>query len=183
MFEKGLRKIAFSLGFKWAADRIRAAAEGRLGPKWKAVYWNLAGAKRWIAAFLGLVAVVSAALGHIEVGAYVGGAAAFLLGVGLLDAGWRDIHPGELFRENPVYKFLAAKSATITVLLATAAAFVDQGYCYGYDCKLLMQILVGLGAALAYLGCADAAWRARPPLVIPARRDDGIPPPPLRRVI
>jgi hypothetical protein len=169
MLERQLRKFAFALGVKAATAFVRAAAEGKHGPRWKAAYWAVAGIKRQTAIVLGATAAVCAALGHLEVGAYVGGAGAFLYSLGLLDAGWREVRPSDALTENAVYRFLSGHAATITMLLATAAAFVDAGHCLGRDCELLMQVLVGAGAALAYLGCADAAWRASPPLVLPSR--------------
>ena len=171
--EKPIRKVAYALGVKFLVAMIKDAAEGKYGPKWKGLYWALAGLKRHIAVLLGLIAVVCASLGVLDVAAYVGLAGAFLYSVGLLDAGWRDVRALDVLPDNRVYRFLASNAATITTGLATAAAFVDAGHCGHYDCQLLMQILVGTGAGLAYLGCADAAWRARPPFVLPGRNPRG----------
>jgi hypothetical protein len=173
ILEKPIRKVAFALGSKFLVTLVKDAAEGKHGPKWKSFYWALAGLKRPVAIILGLIAAVCAALGMLDVAAYVGIAGALLYSVGLLDAGWRNVKPLDSPPDNAVYRFLAGNAGTITTLLATAAAFVDAGHCGHYDCQLLMQVLVGTGAGLAYLGCADAAWRARPPFVLPGRTPRG----------
>jgi hypothetical protein len=170
--EKPIRKVAFALGAKFLVAWVKGAAEGKYGPTPKAIYWGLAGLKRPVAVLLGLVAAVCAGLGELQVAAYVFAAGAFLYSVGLLDATWRELRPSDVFGSNPFFRFLAANAATITTGLATAAAFVEAGHCVG-DCDLLMRIIVGTGAGLAYLGMADAAWRAAPPLVLPGRGPRG----------
>lgn len=170
MLEKALRKIAFSLGVKALTVRVRAAAEGKYGEGWKSAYWWAVGVKRYTAVVLGAMAAVLAVAGDRELGVYVGAAGGLLYALGFLDASWREASPAEVLRGSAVYRFLADHSATITSLLATAAAFVEAGHCGGHDCDLIMRVLVGAGAALAYLGCADSAWRARPPLALPVPR-------------
>lgn len=170
ILEKPIRKVAFALGAKLLVSSVRGAAEGKYGPRWKATYWTLAGLKRPTAIVLGLIAAVCAALGMLDIAAYVGIAGGLLYSLGFLDANWRDVRLSlDMPPDNRVYRFLAGNAATITTILATAAAFVDAGHCGRYDCQILMQVLVGTGAGLAYLGCADAAWRARPPFVLPGR--------------
>lgn len=165
ILEKPLRKLAFSLGTRYVTDLVKGAAEGKRGPTARAIYWALAGRKRAVAVLVVGVAVVCGAIGYLQAAAYVFAAGAFLYAVGLLDAGWRDVRPADVFGTSPVYRFAAANAATITALLATAAAVVDAGHCGRFDCDVLERILVGTGAGLAYLGCADSAWRTAPPLV------------------
>src|SRR5690242_14298614 len=100
--EKPIRKVAFALGAKYFVAWVKGVAEGKYGPRLKAIYWCLAGLKRPIAILLGLVAAVCAGLCELQVAAYVFGAGALLYSVGLLDAGWRELRPSDVFASNPV---------------------------------------------------------------------------------
>ena len=49
-----IRRIIKAVGVRWLTGQVRAAAEGRLGPRWAALYWGLAGQKRYLSFVLGL---------------------------------------------------------------------------------------------------------------------------------
>lgn len=162
-------KIAGPLARKIALTRIRDAAEGRLGPTWKARYWALAGAKRWIGFGLFILAVCLEALGERETALFAGVAATFLVTAGLVDKGWRSDIPDSV-RESALYRGVARFSGELAALLATVAYFVSTGDCAGYDCAIVARGLAVVAAVLVQLGLVDAAWKSVPPIM---RREDG----------
>lgn len=169
---KPIRKLAWSLGGKFAASWVKDAAEGKKGDRLKRLYWTLAGAKTWSGLGFGLVAAVTLGLGEVEAAGVIVAVAAFLAGVGLVDRAWRTSIPEELSR-NVVYRFLAANAAELAAVLAAVGAVaatcdpetVELLGRIGWTCEGLGKGLLGVAAGLAYLGLVDAAGAAKPPAV------------------
>jgi hypothetical protein len=162
-------KLGARIGIAWALARVRDAAEGRLGPEWKARYWALAGKKTYTGVAFALAAVVPFALGYDQVAEVVAVIAGVAISAGVLDKAWRTARPAWL-TENPVYRFLAAHSALLTLAFSTAFALLQAGYCAGIECGTAIPILLGLSAIATWAGLLDAAWKAAPPIL---QRHDG----------
>lgn len=164
----GMRKVvnglAYKLGIKYVLNQIRAAAEGRLGPEWKARYWALAGWKTTTGLLLALTSAVLLFLGYQDAAATIATVAGLAIEVGLLDRAWRTALPAWL-AQSALYRFLAAHAANLATIFSTTAAAIAAGYCGGMDCHMAMLILGGLAAAAVQLGLLDAAWKAAPPIV------------------
>lgn len=161
VLNKLVRKAAATVGVSFVLGQIRAAAEGRLGSKWKERYWALAGVKTWTGLAFALAAVVLAATGYQEFALYVGAGAGFLVQAGILDKAWRGEIP-EPLRQSAVYRFLAGNAELVTALFGSAAAAVTQYE--GPEQKVYFLILAGVAAVAVQFGLLDAAWRARGPL-------------------
>lgn len=161
--------VATKIGIAWALGQVRAAAEGRLGPEWKARYWWLAGKKRWTGLAFAAAAVAVAALGYTEASAVLGSVSGVALAAGFLDQAWRTEIPEEL-RSSALYRFLASHSALLTTAFSSLFVLVQAGECGGLDCNVASAILVGLAAIAGLLGLVDSAWKSAPPVL---RRLDG----------
>lgn len=165
-----LRKVAWSLGGRAAARWFRDVAEGQKGDRLKRIYWALAGGKTWTGFGVGLVAAVALGLGEMQIAAGLAAVAGFLSGVGLVDAAWRTGVPTAL-KASLVYRFLAANSAELAMLLAAisaTAATCDPETAeilarVRLTCDGLTHVLLGTAAGLAWLGLYDSAGAAEPP--------------------
>jgi len=156
-------RLAGSLGRKVgiaiALRKLRAAAEGRLGPTWKARYWWLVGKKTWMALALSIAAGVAVWLGYSEVGIGIGTAAGLLGQAGLLDKAWRGQLPTTL-AESVAYRYLAQHSADLATLSGVVTAHFAT---CGQACDTYALAWAGVTAVLAELALLDPAARAKPP--------------------
>ena len=133
-----LRSLALKLGLRWVAGWIRDAAEGKHGPTFKALYWDLAGSKRYVGFWLAVQFAVLVALGESAAGAWISGTLAGLfLGVGWIDADWRTEVPAEI-KSLRVYQFLIDRSADVSAALAAAALSVQA--CTEQTAALLARV-------------------------------------------
>jgi len=162
--DKLVRGVGQKVGVALLLRKVRAAAEGRLGPVWKARYWAMAGKKTWTALALTVTAGVAAYLGHDQVAVGVATLAGLLMQAGLLDKAWRGQLPAELAQSQP-YRFLAQHSADLATLSGVAASYFTT---CGHDCDAYAWGLALVTALLAELGLLDAAARAKPPSGPPA---------------
>lgn|SRR5574341_71503 len=156
--------IGKKVGIALLLSKIRAAAEGKLGPAWKARYWALAGVKTWSGLGVTVAAGVAQYLGHTDVAMALGSIAGLLVQAGLLDKAWRGQIPAAL-AESPVYRALAAHPADLATLCGLVAARLAA---CGEPCRWWALGFAGLTAALAELALLDPAARARPPARPPA---------------
>lgn len=161
--------VATKLGIAWALGQVRAAAEGRLGPEWKARYWALAGKKTVTGVIFAVAAIIAFIFELPTAAEWIGTLAGVAVSAGVLDKAWRTERPLWLTR-NPAYVFLAAHSGLLTLLFSSAFALVQTGYCAGIDCAIATPILLTLAAIATWAGLLDAAWKAAPPIL---RRHDG----------
>lgn len=170
-----LRKLAGKLGIRWVTGQIRAAAEGRLGPRWRRAYEAAAGHKTETGLALGAACAVCVYLG-LEMPAFLTGVlSTALVGVGLLDAKWRQSPPAYVF-ECRWYRFLADHSADIAAAMGAVAAWLSV--CSPDAASLLARIHLTCGQATVVLGCVgalagwlglrDAALAAPPPRPSPS---------------
>lgn len=164
MLNRLIGKVALRLGVSRALGFIRDCAEGKNGPDWKARYWRVAGAKRWIGFVLMLFAIGSEAAGFApRVSLALGGVSLFLLSAGFVDKSWRSDVP-QVVRDSATFRVLAKFSGELAALLASAAYFISTGECGGWDCAILARVLAAVAAILVHLGLVDAAWRSVPPI-------------------
>lgn len=165
MFNFIAKKVGRAVGVKLALSWVRASAEGRNGPKAKAVYWWLAGRKRYLGLAAALAAVTVAALGHPNWAVAVGSGAVLLVEAGLLDKAWRNDLPPAVTTAG-WYRLLAQHSGDLAALLATGFYAVTHGSCIEWHfltCQVEAAALIGTAAGLVHLGLVDSAWKSRPP--------------------
>ncbi len=160
-----IRKLIRSVGLRWLTGKIRDAAEGRLGAKWKAAYWFFAGRKRVISFLFGIVAGTAALAGYPEVATITASIAAVGLALGFVDANWRDTSQTDWLKDSWLWRFLAQNSPAITALLAAALPWFKSAECtLGADyCGYGVIAVTVVGAGLVQIGMVDAAWNAWPP--------------------
>ena len=160
-----IRKLLKTIGGHWLTSQVRAAAEGRLGPRWAALYWGLAGEKRFLSFILGLAAGAVALAGYSEVAAVIGSIATLGYALGFVDLNWRDTSQTDWLKDSAVWKFLAANSPLLTAVFAAALGWLSGTTCtLGADwCYYGTVAVTLLGLACAQLGLVDEAWNAPPP--------------------
>lgn len=171
MFRRLAWKLAKPLGIRWVLAQIDAAANGRLGPTWRSIYWSLAGAKTWTGVVAGVVALTLGALGSTHAAEVVAAMAGVAITAGLLDKAWRSPHVPVALERLSIYRVLAANSAGITTALVAALGWVQSSACHAVviagttiTCAVMSTVLLCLAAACAYLGLLDASFAARAPL-------------------
>lgn len=178
-------KLARPLGIRWLLARIDDAANGRLGPSWRAVYWGLAGVKTWTSAVVGVAALALSALGGLREGAVLAAVATVGVSAGLLDKAWRAPHVPSALANSTAYRLLAQYSAELTTALVAALAWTQSAACHELvvaglrvSCATQATVLLVLACAAGYLGLLDASFAARAPLP-PSARDvfRNLPPP------
>jgi len=102
-----IRKLVRSVGIKWITGQVRGAAEGKLGPKWQAVYWWLAGRKRTISTFIAVAAAVAAGAGYVTAAEILASVAVVGMSLGFVDANWRSDESDDWLKDSAVWKLLA----------------------------------------------------------------------------
>jgi len=172
---KLIAKLAQKVGIAWITARIRDAAEGKLGERWHALYWVLAGQKRLISLLFGLAGVTLIYAGASTGGATLTAIGGVGIGVGILDNDWRSEKPVWL-ESTRWWRFLADNSANfVTVGAMLSAAFAT---CSQQTADVLLRLhltcsqatwTLGLLSVLAgFLGLKDAAMASAPPVDITA---------------
>lgn len=165
-----LRKLAMKLGLKLLGREIKAAAEGKKGPKPEAIYRALLGKKTLVGVAMGAVAAGLAVLGDGGAATVVAGIGGLAVSVGLADKQWRSQVPYAATHWR-WWKFLRDHSADIAAAIAlgvgyTQACAPDAARILSYlhlSCSTATSILVVLGGASAWL-LAEAKM-AEAPLV------------------
>ena len=162
-----IRGLVRSVGLRWLTGQVRAAAEGKLGPRWQRIYWSLAGGKRLIGFSLAVAAGTAGALGYDNIMIGLGSAGTFLFGLGFVDKNWRDEAESDWLKDSAVWKFLAHNSPTVTAGLLAATAWLQSptSCTLGEWCVRGAIATVVLGAAFVQIGVVDAAWQAPAPQV------------------
>lgn len=159
-----IRKLVKAVGVKWLTGQVRAAAEGKLGPQAKAVYWWLAGRKREISTWAGVAAGAAFMVGYPGIAGGIGAVAAVGLSLGFIDANWRDDSEYDWLKDSAVWKAVANNAP-----LLTAGATAGLAWLQGTTCTLgdwCARASIGLVVAMAVLvqvGAVDAAWNAPAP--------------------
>jgi hypothetical protein len=159
-----IRKLVRTLGVKWLTGQVRAAAEGKLGPKWQGLYWWFAGRKRTISTFLFVAAGAAAMLGYVQFAAGLAVVASIGISLGFVDANWRDDATDDWLKDSRLWKLLAANAPIITAGAATGLAWLQ-----GSDCSIAEwcsrgSIALSVVMAVAVqVGLVDAAWNAPAP--------------------
>lgn len=164
------RTLAGKLGLRWLTGQIRAAAEGRLGPGWQRAYEAAAGHKTEAGLVLGAACAVCAYLGLPWPAFATGALSTALVGVGLLDARWRQ-EPPAYVTSSRWYRLLADHSGDLAAAMGAAALWLSE--CDRATVELLARVhltcdqgtvvLGCLGALAGWLGLRDAALAAPPP--------------------
>jgi len=159
-----IRKVIKAAGMKWLTSHVRAAAEGKLGPRWKALYWGLAGKKRAISVCLGIAAGALLLAGYVQEGTALGAVAGIGVALGIVDANWRTEASTDLLKDSDFWCFLANNAPVITAGLLAALAWLQGATCtLGEWCGYGSIAATVLGCALVQVGIVDAAWNAPPP--------------------
>lgn len=159
-----IRKLGMKLGVGWLTKQVRAAAEGKLGPRWEGVYWALVGKKRWLSLGFAVVSGTLAGLGYTHAAEGAVFLAGLFLSWGFVDKNWRDESETDWLKDSAAWKFLAHNSPTITAGLALALAWLQGDTCTaGEWCARGSAAVVVAGALLAQVGIVDAAWNAPAP--------------------
>lgn len=159
-----IRRMVRAVGMRFVTSKVRDAAEGRLGPRWQAAYWWLAGRKRAFSTGLAIGAGAAYGLGYPTVAAVFGTIATLGMSLGFVDANWRSEEESSWLKDSAIWKFLAKHSPTIT-----AAAFAGVGWLEGAGCTLgdwclyLKVVLSVVMAVFVQIGVVDAAWNAPAP--------------------
>jgi hypothetical protein len=161
-----IRKLVMSLGMKWLTSKVRDAAEGRLGPRWQKLYWTTAGLKRITGLGFDVAAGAAAMLGHPTAAAVLAGFGTALVGLGFVDANWRDSSESSWLKDSAPWKFLAHNSPTITAGIGAATLWFQGSGCTLGEWCARGSILMGvLAAGFIQVGIVDAAWNAPAPRV------------------
>lgn len=161
-----IRKLLKKVGMSWVTGQIRAAAEGKLGPRWKGAYWWLAGKKRMLSIVLGLAAGVALGMGHGEAAAIMGSIAAVGVSLGFIDANWRDEGDADDFKESWWWQLLANNAPVVVTVLLAAFGWTETSCdAASQHCHEIEMALGALSAGLVHIGILDAAWRAAPPSI------------------
>ncbi len=159
-----IRKLIKSIGMKWLTGQVRQAAEGKLGPVWHKVYWNLAGNKRLISFFLGIGAAVALSLGEVQLGVWIGGAAVVGMSLGFVDDDWRTEAQEDWVRDSVAWKLLANNAPMIASGAGAALLWLQSTSCtLGAWCGHLETTVMIVMAAFVHIGVQDAAWNSAPP--------------------
>lgn len=159
-----IRKLIKSLGMKWLTGQVRAAAEGKLGPKWEAVYWGLAGRKRWISLAVGILAGATALAGYTHVAGAIAAVATAGFSLGFVDANWRTEAEADWLKDSRLWKLLATNAPTITAGLVLVLGWLQGSTCtLGEWCRYGSILVTVAGMGLVQVGVVDAAWNASPP--------------------
>ena len=164
MIRKLVGGVAKNIGIKFLLSKIRDAAEGKLGPRAKAIYWWLVGVKTWSGLILAGVSVGLEALGYHEWALGLGVAAGVAIQAGVLDKAWRAEIPAWLM-QSTLYRFLADNSAGLTSLLAMAFLASQQEAAADPRYGVLAKVVIVAAALGAQLGLVDVAWRTQPPAI------------------
>ena len=168
-----IRKMVRAVGMRMLTAKVRDAAEGRLGQKWKAVYWFLAGRKRTFSTFIAVAAAVSAGAGYITVAEVLAAIAAVGMSLGFVDANWRSEEHDDWLKDSAIWKALANNSPMITTLALAGLGWLQGTTCsLGAWCSHLSILLTITMAVFVQIGIVDAAWNATAPA------DDAQPPQP-----
>jgi hypothetical protein len=146
--------------------KVRDAAEGRLGPKWQAVYWWLAGRKRGFSTWLAIGAGAAYGLEYPTVAAVIGALAAVGMSLGFVDANWRSEQESSWLKDSAIWRFLAQNSPTITAGALAGVAWLEGAGCTLGDWCLYLKVLLSVVMAVfVQIGAVDAAWNAPAPMV------------------
>jgi hypothetical protein len=159
-----IRKLVRAVGMRLLTSKVRAAAEGRMGPGWQKAYWWFAGKKRVLAFVLAVGSGVSYAMGYEAVALGVVTAAGALLSLGFIDADWRTEAQESWVKDSFVWRALAHNAPLIVAAAGVGFAWLQGGECtLGEWCQRLNWILGAVMATFAHIGGQDAAWNAEPP--------------------
>lgn len=161
---KLLRSLIKKVGMAWVTGKVRDAAEGKLGPKWKAVYWATVGKKRVVGVVFAIVAGAAEALGYREVAVGLVGLAGVAVSLGIIDSNWRSEQEAHWLKDHALWKLAANNAPMVTSGLLAALAWLSGDTCtYGEWCARGVVGVTVLGAVLVQVGLIDAAWKAPAP--------------------
>jgi hypothetical protein len=164
---KLIRKLMMKVGIGWITGQVRAAAEGKLGPGWQRVYWELAGRKRVLSIALAIVAGSLAIGGYPHTAEVMGTIATVGVSLGFVDKNWRDEASGDTFKDTPWFIFLSKNSPIVTVVLGAGYFWFAGADCtLGDWCERLRVTDLLIGGAFVQMGLIDAAWNAQPPQIV-----------------
>jgi hypothetical protein len=163
-----IRKLVRTLGVKWLTGQVRAAAEGKLGPKWQYLYWWFVGRKRAISTFLFVAAGAAAMLGYVQFAAGLAVVASVGISLGFVDANWRDDATDDWLKDSTAWKLVATNAPMVTTAAVAGLAWLQGDACsLGEWCG---RASIGLSVAMTVavqVGLVDAAWNAPAPELPP----------------
>ncbi len=159
-----------AVGLKFLAGWVKDAAEGKHGPRLKAVYWELAGVKSWTGVVVMILGGILLAGGEPAAAVVVASSGAFLVSVGLADKALRQDIPGRFaaLRASWIWRLLAQYSGAIASLCVASLVAVRAGTCPGLGCDVWFWLIISFGTICEYIGLFESAWQERPPLNVPA---------------
>jgi hypothetical protein len=162
-----IRKLLKAVGFKWLTGQIRAAAEGRLGPKWKAAYWKTVGWKRYTSFLLGVLGTVLTGLGYTEAGAMLLTVGTVGVSLGFVDTKWREDSVPDWVEQSKVWRFFADNAPVLAALMFIAYWWFSGTACtLGVWCARVELVLTAIGYAFVHVGLLDTAWKTEPPQLL-----------------
>lgn len=159
------RKLLTLLAKFLAGGLVRDIAEGKRGPRLKAIYWRLAGRKTYtgflLAALAGGMALADPTLAE-QVAPVLGTIAAVLVSAGLLDRGWRSAPPPVALSQawQQVLAFGPALAAVTALLIEWLPRVPGCAWCTDVAGYLQLGV-AAMGVAVGYL----AARFAEPPAI------------------
>jgi hypothetical protein len=161
-----IRKLVRVVGVRWLTGQIRAAAEGKLGPKWQGLYWWLAGRKRTISTFIAVAAAVVGGMGYVTAAEILAATAVVGMSLGFVDSNWRSEEYDDWLKDSAIWKLLANNSPMITTLALAGLGWLQGTTCtLGEWCSYLSIALTITMAVFVQIGIVDAAWNAPAPKV------------------
>jgi hypothetical protein len=140
-----LRKILLSLGMKALGKWIREVAEGKHGQGLQNVYLSLQGWKTLIGVALGGAAAALLAMGLVEPAGWIGTVGALLVSVGLADKAWRSAPAS--WTEQAWYRFLRDHWADVVAVGAAATAALTT--CEGTTAAIMARLHLSCGTGIA----------------------------------
>jgi hypothetical protein len=162
-----MKRKLIEMGARWLLGGVfREIAEGKKGPKLRAIYWKVAGQKTRIAAVLGLLFAGLAAFDP-ALATRIAPTAALVIGlgvtVGLVDAGWRSAKPPAEWAE--AFSKLMSAGPALAGVVALAVEYLPQipgcEWCDPLALKLQLAS-AAVAAATAWLAARFALPPAPP---------------------
>lgn len=167
------RKLAEEL----LIHRLRDCGAGKYGPTWQKIYDALAGAKSITGFAIGATGFILMTLGYDGPAdtavTVIGGV---LLAAGLADKAVNQPGRPEWAANNGLYKLLADHAGLLATAFTSGFAYVTGAGCTAYvihavtlTCSTQGKILLGIAAALAYIGVLDVGFLAQTPASLKAQ--------------
>jgi hypothetical protein len=158
-------------------NRLRDCGSGKYGPGWQKAYDTLAGAKSITGFAIGATGFILMTLGYDDPAdtavTVVGG---LLLAAGLADKAVNSPGRPEWAANSNLYRLLAEHAGWLATAFTSGFAYVTGASCTAYvihgvtlTCATQGKVLLGIAAALAYIGVLDVGFLAQTPASLKAQ--------------